>query len=179
MPSHIALLRGINVGGRNMVPMAQLRAMAMSVGLTDAATLLQSGNLLFDAPAGRTTADLERLLEDTARQHFRRDIAFMVRSAAEWHKLVAANPFPEEAERDPGHLLVMCLKAAPKPANVKALQSAITGRETARAVGKQVYICYPDGIGDSKLTTAVIDRHLAQPATGRNWNTVVKIAGKL
>jgi uncharacterized protein (DUF1697 family) len=101
---------------------------------------------------------------------------FFVRTAAEWAKVVAGNPFPEEAERDPGHLVVMFLKATPEANDVAALQAAIPGRETVRAEGKHAYIIYPDGIGRSKLTIDLIERKLGTRGTGRNWNTVLKLA---
>jgi uncharacterized protein (DUF1697 family) len=70
----------------------------------------------------------------------------------------------------------MFLKSAVPAANLKALQAAIRGRETVRAEGKELYAVYPDGVGRSKLTHALIERKLATRATGRNWNTVLKIA---
>jgi uncharacterized protein (DUF1697 family) len=98
-----------------------------------------------------------------------------VRSAAEWEATIAANPFSDAAANDPSHLVVMPCKAAPSAAGVTSLQTAITGRETVRAAGKQLYITYPDGIGDSKLTSALIERKLGVVGTARNWNTVQKI----
>jgi uncharacterized protein (DUF1697 family) len=101
---------------------------------------------------------------------------FFVRSAAEWKELVASNPFPRQAKADPAHLLVMFLKEAPAAEAVHALQAAVAGRELVRAVGKQAYIVYPDGIGRSRLTGALVEKKLATRGTGRNWNTVLKLA---
>ena len=70
----------------------------------------------------------------------------------------------------------MCLKAAPPPEAVAALQGSIAGRELVRAVGRQAYVVYPDGIGRSRLTNAVIEKRLGTRGTGRNWNTVLKLA---
>ena len=89
--------------------------------------------------------------------------------------MVAGNPFPEEAERDPSHLLVIFLKEAPDRKDVMALQSAIKGREVVRAKGRHAYVVYPDGIGRSRLTSALIEKKLATRGTGRNWNTVLKL----
>src|SRR5205823_930092 len=89
------------------------------------------------------------------------------------------NPFPDAAVRDPSRLLVMFLRDAPTPARVKALQRAIVGRETVRAVDTQAYITYPDGMGRSKLTLPMIEKALGTIGTGRNWNTVTKITGLL
>jgi uncharacterized protein (DUF1697 family) len=98
-----------------------------------------------------------------------------VRSAADWRGVIDRNPFPREAEDDPGHLLVMAFKRAPTPGDVKALQAAISGREVVRADGTHAYLVYPDGIGRSRLTTALIEKTLGTRGTGRNWNTVLKL----
>jgi uncharacterized protein (DUF1697 family) len=172
---HIALLRGINVGGHKQISMTDLRDLLTQLGFADVRSLLQSGNLVFGAN-GPTPAQLERLLEAEAAKRLGLKTDFFVRTAKEWKGVVAQNPFPKEAARDPGHLVVMFLKDAPSVTTVKALQAAITGREVVRAAGKQLYIVYPDGIGRSRLTNAVIDKQLGTRGTGRNWNTVLKLA---
>src|SRR5262249_33108209 len=126
MSTHIALLRGINVGGKSMVAMAALRDMFAALGLADAKTLLQSGNVVFTAP-GKTPAALARLLEGEADRRFARRIDFFVRSPRDWRQIIANTPYPAEAKRGPGHLVVMCLKDAPGAAAVKTLQAAIKG----------------------------------------------------
>ena len=175
MTTYVALLRGINVGGHKPVAMADLRDLLTQLGLADARSLLQSGNLVFGAN-GRTAAQLERLLEAEAEKRLGLQTDFFIRTAKEWKGVVAHNPFRKEATRDPGHLVVMFLKDAPSASAVKALQEAITGREIVRAAGKHLYITYPDGIGRSRLTNAVIDKQLETRGTGRNWNTVLKLA---
>jgi uncharacterized protein (DUF1697 family) len=89
--------------------------------------------------------------------------------------VIAHNPFPDEAERDPARLHVMPLKEAPGEDQVDALQAVITGREVLRAHGREAYIVYPDGAGNSRLTNALIERKLGTRGTARNWNTVLKI----
>jgi hypothetical protein len=98
-----------------------------------------------------------------------------VRTAAEWKEIVKNNPFRREARDDPSHLVVMFLKKAPATKDVEALQAAIKGPEIVRAEGKQAYIVYPQGIGRSKLTSALIDDRLGSRVTGRNWNTVLNL----
>ena len=175
MTTHIALLRGINVGGHKQISMADLRDLLTQLGLADVRSLLQSGNLVFGA-TGRTSTQLERLLETEADKRLALKTDFFVRTAKEWEGIVAHNPFRKEAARDPGHLVVMFLKDPPSVTGVKALQSGITGREVVRAARKHLYIVYPDGIGRSRLTNAVIDQRLGTRGTGRNWNTVLKLA---
>jgi uncharacterized protein (DUF1697 family) len=174
MTTHIALLRGVNVGGKTKVAMADLRAMLADLGFGDPRSLLQSGNLVFRSDK-LTGADLERLLEVETEKRLGLKTDFFVRTPEEWKKVIANNPFPDEAESDPSHLVVMFLNQAPAAGDVKALQAAIVGRETVRAAGRQAYIVYPDGIGESKLTITVIEKKLGSRGTGRNWNTVLKL----
>jgi uncharacterized protein (DUF1697 family) len=174
MATQIALLRAVNLGSHNKISMADLRALAEGLGLASPRTLLQSGNLVFesDAPAPKNEAALER----AAKKTLGLDTDFFVRTAAEWRALVAGNPFPREAEDDPAHVVAIVLKEPPARAAVAALEHALKGRERVAVKGKVAYAVYPDGIGRSKLTAAVIDRSLRTPGTARNWNTVTKLA---
>lgn len=174
----VALLRAVNVAGHGKVPMADLRECAQSIGLARPATILASGNLLFDR-AALDPAGHERQLEGALEHQFGLRTDVFVRDAVDWREIVDGNPFRRQAEHDPAHLVLLCLKAAPDPARVAALQSAVTGHERIEAAGRHAYVVYPDGIGDSRLTTAVIEAKLGTRATGRNWNTVCKIAAAL
>jgi uncharacterized protein (DUF1697 family) len=173
--AHIALLRGVNLAGRRAVAMADLRDFATALGMGNVRTLLQSGNLIFDG-GGRSSADLEALFEAEAAKHLGLETDFHVRSATEWRAVVKGNPFPAEAKKDPGRLIVFALKKAPGAKAFAALQAAIKGPERVIGDGRHAYIYFPDGQGQSKLTTAIIDKHLATRGTGRNWNTVTKLA---
>jgi uncharacterized protein (DUF1697 family) len=169
----IALLRAVNVGGRKLV-MSELRAMLADLGHAEARTLLQSGNLVFD-PGARAGADLEAWLEAETQRRFGLATDYLVRTTAEWSAIIAANPFPAMAYDDPSHLVVMPLKSAPADGALAALRAAIVGREQADLIGRDLYLAYPDGIGDSKLTGAVIERRLGVRGTARNWNTVLRV----
>jgi len=171
----IGLLRGINVGGYKKVAMSDLLALLKRLDFDDARTLLQSGNLVFRT-VGKTATQLERLLESEVLERLGLETKLFVRSDEEWKAVVAANPFTKEAKSDPARLVVVFLERAPEAENVKALQAAIKGRETLRAGGRHLYIVYPDGMGTSKLTNAVIEKKLAMRGTARNWNTVMKLA---
>jgi uncharacterized protein (DUF1697 family) len=173
MTLRIALLRAVNVAGR-VVPMADLRAMLARMGLGEPRTLLQSGNLVFESAA--RPAALEALLEANVAERLGLATDFFVRTPAEWDAALAANPFTREAKDDPSHLLVVPLKAAPAAARVEALRAAIVGRERVAVVGRHAYLVYPDGIGRSKLTNAVVESRLGTRGTARNWNTAQKLA---
>jgi len=115
-------------------------------------------------------------LETEAKKRLDLQTDILVRTAQEWTSVVARNPFREQARRDPGHLVVQFLKDAPRASDVRALQRAIKGPELVRAEGKQLYVVYPDGIGRSRLTNKLIEDKLSTRGTGRNWNTVLKLA---
>jgi uncharacterized protein (DUF1697 family) len=178
MSSHVALLRAVNLGPHNKVAMADLCRVFADAGIRQARSLLQTGNVVFTS-AVSSTAKIERALEAAARKDLGLHTDVFVRTSAEWDALVDANPFPKEAKSDPSHLVVMTLKDAPAASAASELQHAVKGRETTRVVGRHAFIVYPDGIGTSKLTIAVIERALGTRGTGRNWNTVLKIAALL
>jgi uncharacterized protein (DUF1697 family) len=169
--SFVALLRAVNLGGVNTISSAALRALAEELGLENARTLLQSGNLLFDSK--KSAAQLEKLL--AARTGW----VVFVRTDAEWRRIVSGNPFRKEAKDDPSHLLVVVMDGTISRTRVKALEAAIVGPERIAAKGKHLYCVYPAGIGRSKLTSALMEKHLGVRGTGRNWNTVLKIDAAL
>ena len=174
MTPHVALLRAVNLPSHNKVGMADLRRLLGDLGLANGQSLLQSGNLVFESE-GRTAAQLEALLESEAKARLGLETDFFVRTPGDWRAVIAGNPFPDEAERDPGHLVVMFLKDEPELKDVAALQEAIKDREAVRAKGRQAYLVYPDGIGRSRLTNVLIEKKLRTRGTGRNWNTVLKL----
>jgi uncharacterized protein (DUF1697 family) len=171
---YAALLRGINVGGNKKVPMADLRAMTAKLGFDDPKTLLQSGNLVFSAKS-QPMAKLEALLEDATKKHIGVECSFLLRSADEWKAIVAANPFRAQAQSDPSHLAVTFCREAPDAVALKALRAEARGEEDFRVVGRELFVWYPDGMGQSKLAIALGRNRLGTICTARNWNTVLKV----
>jgi uncharacterized protein (DUF1697 family) len=157
--------------------MGVLRELLGTMGLVDPVTLLQSGNAVFTArEAG---AKLERQLESAIAKRFSLEIRVFTRTHTEWLSAIERNPFPEEARKDPGHLLLLALDRAPAPQSLATLRAAIPGRERVELDGRMLYAVYPDGVGHSRLTAAMIEKKLGASATGRNWNTVLKLAALL
>ncbi len=153
--------------------MTNLRNFLTELGFEHVRSLLQSGNLVFGSRS-RFGAELERYLEMEASKRLALEVDIFVRTAEEWKSIVRQNPFRKEAERDPAHLIVLFLKNAPAPKDVALLQADIVGPELVKAKGRQAYIFYPNGQGRSKLTNAIIEKRIGR-ATGRNWNTVMKL----
>jgi uncharacterized protein (DUF1697 family) len=168
----IALLRGINVGGSNKLPMAQLREVAGSAGLSDVRTYIQSGNLV--ASTAGDVSDVGPALATAIETVTGLRIPVIVRSSAQWSVLVAANPFPDAAE--PGtHVHVICL---PTPAGdgVRAFDASGFAPEALVIVGSELFLHLPDGMGRSKLAIAVNRIPEVASGTARNWNTVRRLA---
>lgn len=173
MARFVALLRGINVTGTNKIPMADLRGHCAGLGWEEVETYIQSGNVVF-APKG-TAARLEAALEEEIEARFGLKIPVVVRSAAEWPKLVAGNPFPEAAEKEPNRLMLLLSKKPPAPAAAEAIQERAKAGERVTRAGDALWIHFPAGAGTSKLSPSLIDRLVGSPATSRNYRTLLKL----
>lgn len=178
MSRHVALLRAVNVGGSGILPMARLRQLAADAGFAAPRTLLQSGNLVFDggsAPAAGLEARLEQAL--AAGAGLATDV--IVRDAAQWRQLMADNPLAAAAEAAPGAFLVMALKSPPPADALAALRRLCVDGERIEARALALYACFPGGMGRSKLAAAMAAGRGGLRGTGRNWNTVRKLAAAL
>jgi uncharacterized protein (DUF1697 family) len=174
----LVLVRAINVGGASTLPMADLRAAATGLGHTGVATHLATGNLLLTpAPGSPATAGAlaERLTADLS-DRLGRPLALTVRTRAALDGVVAANPYPDAARDDPSHLVVLFFDG---PVPDGEVDLSRYGRERGTWRGNEGYVHYPDGIGRSKVTAAVLDRLAGRTGTGRNWRTVLALQEKL
>jgi uncharacterized protein (DUF1697 family) len=173
MEKFVALLRGINVSGRNKVPMAELRDVGEGLGLSEVQTYVQSGNLVFKA-AGEGGLFQEGL-EAAIAARFGLSIPVIVRSALQWEDYPASNPFPEAAAAEPNRLMLMLSKSPPLHGAGEAIRERARDGERVMLVGDALWVHYPSGAGTSRLSPALIDRLIGSPATGRNWRTVLKL----
>ena len=176
MELRLALLRGINVGGRSL-KMADLRDLCGRLGWESVETFIQSGNVLFRA-AGSAAA-LETALEAEIRKAFAIEVPVIVRSRAEVDRCLAANPFAAEAKEAPNRLMLLLAKrklAAGAAAAIAARGEA--GERAADAEGG-LWIWFPEGSGRSKLPPSLLDRLAGSPATTRNHRTMTRLAAML
>jgi uncharacterized protein (DUF1697 family) len=173
MARWIALLRGINVGGRNAVPMAALRTLCASLGWRNVETFIQSGNVVFDADG--PGAVLESALEKALQEAFGFAPAAIVRAAAAWTGMLAANPFTAESEAEPNRVLLGIPKGSLARGAAQALEARAAAGERVREAGGLLWFHYPQGAGQSKLTPAMIDRAAGSPVTSRNWRTALAL----
>ena len=186
MASHVALLRGINVGGRNKVPMADLREVVTSLGHTGVSTYIQSGNVLFstaDADNAKLAAALESAIED----RFGIWSSAVVLSRDELAQVLAANPYPDEP--NPRMVHVVFLNAEPPEdllTRISAAERAVAAkgsRDAVQAASRALFLHTPDGFGTSDLAQAVFkiitppakNKKHGLAATARNWATATKL----
>lgn len=174
MTRYVALLRGINVGGRNKVPMAELRELLGGLGYTDVKTLLQSGNAVFTAEAAGT-AEVAAAIEKALAETYGREIKVMVRTGGELRAAAAANPL---AVTEPARFLVN-FYAEPVDAELLAeIDADAHAPERFAVTVREVYFDFPSGVADAKLPL-LVDRKLKVLGTARNWNTVTKLLAML
>lgn len=169
----VILLRGINLGPANRLPMADLRGALDNAGIAEPRTLLQSGNVIVDWDGEQE--ELEQLAAATIERRFGLRIPVLIRSASDLRAVVEGNPFGRQAISEPKRLQVTFLAAAPDPAGVSAAEAAIKPGELLHAQGRELYTFHPQGIADSKLALALTGRALGVQATSRNWTTVTKL----
>lgn len=173
MTTLIALLRGINVIGNNKLPMKELSALLTGLGLRDVQTYIQSGNVVFHSNAKNKTALAAKISAAIEAQHgFAPQVLLL--DAAELHRAMADNPYPE-AEADPKSLHLFFLDGAPLHPDLKSLEALKADSERFKLAGKVFYLHAPEGFGRSKLA-ARAEKLLGVAASARNWNTVCKLA---
>jgi uncharacterized protein (DUF1697 family) len=167
-----AFLRGINLGARNRVPMAELRELLAGAGYGDVRTHLQSGNVVLDASKAPST--LERELSKLIGDEFGFDVAVIVRTLDELRDVVEYAPLLPVADDGSKHFVAFC-SAEPDAAGVAALLEEDWGKDRVAARGRELYAWCPDGMRNSRLMQRLGGAKLGASATVRNWNTVTKV----
>jgi uncharacterized protein (DUF1697 family) len=183
MATHVALLRGINVGGKNKVAMTDLRALVTELGHADVSTYIQSGNVLFSATPDGDCGAMALVMAEAIAERLGVSSPVVVVSATELAAILAANPFPDEP--DPRRVHAVVLSEPPGPELTAKLDAALAqstakgARDEVTTVGRTLYLHTPDGFGNSDLSAAVM-RIVSMPKAGttgtaRNWATMTKL----
>jgi uncharacterized protein (DUF1697 family) len=171
---HVALLRGINVGGRNMLPMKHLAELFAAAGATDVVTYIQSGNVVFSASA-TVLKTVASKVEKAIESELDIKVPLVLRSGDELAATLKANPFLKRGV-DEDFLHVMFLRDNPAVAAVKALDPKRSPGDEFAVVGRDIFLHLPNGAARTKLGVVWIDAQLKTVATQRNWRTVQKLA---
>jgi uncharacterized protein (DUF1697 family) len=169
MAVNVVLLRGINLGARNRVAMADLRKLVEDLGGEDVETYVQSGNVVFRS--GKKPAELERAIRQAIEAGFGLDVTVVVRTASQLAKVIRASPF---GTAEGQHITFLAEK--PRARRVHELEQRSFDPDEFRVIGREVYLHLPHGYGGSKLSNAFFEKELAVRATTRNWRTVTALA---
>jgi len=182
MPRYVALLRGINVGGRNMVAMSDLRQVASSLEHAEVTTYIQSGNLLFTSDS-TDAGSLADVLELAVAERLGVHPVVVVLSAAELAQVIAVNPFMDET--NPKYLHAVFRRDEVDEAGIAVVAAALQrarakgSRDDAAVVGRTLFMRTPDGLGRSELAAELARSSVQTAGTARNWVTVTKLMSLL
>lgn len=169
MPRHIVLLRGVNLGSHNRVPMPKLRAALETAGFDDVRTYLQSGNVVLSS-RGSPAEAVRRVIA----KEFALDIAVVTRTRAAVAKVVAHNPLANVA-KDPKRYQVSFCDSKPSREVVRLIEDTAAPGEHVVVHGREIYAWHPDTIARSKLWALLAGQKLGVTATARNWTTVEQL----
>jgi uncharacterized protein (DUF1697 family) len=172
MTVYVAMLRGINVSGRNKLSMEALRGMVTAAGGRDVQTYIQSGNAVFTS--GKSPSVLAQALESSLESTLGNKVPVLVRTKEELEAVTRSNPFVKRGE-DVKTLHVTFMGARPGADAVAAVSGKRSDADELRVIGREVYLHCPDGYGTTKLTNAFFEKKLGSEATTRNWTTVTKL----
>ena len=173
VPIWVALLRGINVGGKNLLPMTDLAGLFEEAGCAGVRTYIQSGNVLFTASRARAEK-LPGLIASGIADRFGYQVPVLLRTAAELGETIRRNPFLEAGAAE-NWLHVLFLANQPDAGRVATLDAFRSPPDAFAVVGREIYLQCPNGVGNTKLTNAYFDSRLAAVSTERNWRTVRKL----
>lgn len=177
MPTYIALLRAVNVGGTGKISMADFRKLLEGLGYKNVQTYIQSGNAVFDAPG--TAAKVGAALAAGLAKLMGAPVDVILRTHDELTRLIAANPFAPEAVANGALVHVAFLGGRAGSASEPALQAIVekypARRDRYHLAGNHIYFHFPDGAAETKFSGKGLDKAVGVPGTGRNWNTVLKL----
>ena len=169
---YVALLRGINVGGKNKLPMAELRDIFTAAGCTAVQTYIQSGNVVFEASQA-LAQQVPEIITRSIHERFGYDTAVVMRSGEELRQVAASNPF--DTSGDPRFLQVAFLEDTPNEEALSRLDPERSPPDAFEVRGREVYLHYPNGVAGSKLTNEYLAAQLQTASTMRNWRTVLTL----
>lgn len=170
MNRYISILRGINVSGKNLIKMAQLRLTFENMGFQQVSTYVQSGNIIFSGKKIQKS-DLERIISEQLKKDFGLEIPNIVLTKDELEKIIAGNPFEKDPEKDSSFMHVTFLASPPVNFNSGEFDAKKLEGEEFSCMEKAIYLYCPKGYGNTKLNNNFFEKKLQVTATTRNWRT--------
>jgi len=181
MPAYVAMLRGINVAGRNQIKMEQLRKLCNDLGFQNVETYVQSGNIVFQSTAENSVA-LSKSISRAIIESSGFDVPVIARTSKEIRSVIANNPFLKEKKIDSSKLHVTFLSATPQKGSLKKLEALAMSPDQFYSAPREIYLYCPAGYGRTKLSNNAIEKALSVNATTRNWrttNTLLEMVSKI
>jgi uncharacterized protein (DUF1697 family) len=174
MYNYIAFLRGINVSGKHLIKMAELKLLFDNLGFKEAKTYIQSGNIIFKSEIDETKM-IEKKIYEKIEKEFGFQVPVFVKSAGALRKVVENNPFIETNGQDINKLYVIFLNQTPNVANIARLNDFKNSEDKFKLTDDIVYLCCENGYGKTKLNNTFFENKLKVSATTRNWKTLEKM----
>lgn len=171
MITYIALLRGINVSGKNSIKMEQLKQLFIDKGFEEVVTYIQSGNVVFQSKK-QTAEKLKAVIKKSILEMFGFDVPVLVLELHEFKKTVNDNPFIKQKNKDALFMHLTILSQVPLPADYLKLETVQRDADEYTLIDRTLYLYCPNGYGKTKLHNACIENKLNVTATTRNWKTV-------
>lgn len=182
MTTYISILRGINVSGQKKILMADLKKLYENIKLTDVATYIQSGNVIFKTEKKEPNEELSKKIELAISKKYKFDVPVIVRTIDEMNKIIAANPFVKNKKINTEKLHVTFLAETPAPANLNDMKTISFPPDKFIVIGQEVFLYCPESYGETKLSNKFFESKLKVTATTRNWktvNTLAELAGNI
>jgi len=176
MTKYIALLRGINVGGKRKVLMADMKALFEKLGFTNITTYIQTGNVIFESKKSEDNLTLAQCIQNAILETYQFEVPVMIRSLSEWEQAISDNPFFKDKSIAIGRLHLTLLDESPEADRLAFLKKMDFGFDQFEIIGKHVFICCAEKYSDTKLTNGLFEKKLKCKATTRNWKTVLKLS---
>jgi uncharacterized protein (DUF1697 family) len=175
MQTYISFLRGVNMTGHNSIKMTDLSALFNNLGLKDAETFIQSGNVIFNDTGEIPRPALSEILEKAILERFTYTVPVMIRTNQELNDLFSSNPFLKETNFDPSKMAVLFLHDEPSETQVQKVADINYPPDKFKIIGKEIFIYCPNGFGRTKLYTNFFEKKMGVIGTARNWKTITAI----
>ena len=176
MKTYVSFLRGVNMTGHNSIKMTDLKALYIKIGLADAETFIQSGNVIFCKTGDITPEALSVNIEQAILEKLNYIVPVMIRTHQELRDLFSLNPYLKETGFDPSKMAVIFLHEEPSDTQLQKVENVDYPPDRFKIIGKEIFIYCPNGFGRTKLYTNFFEKKMGVTGTARNWKTITTIS---